>query len=305
MSLIFITKHDENIYNLARTQKVDLQKKPPIKHPRKSGSTEKITPSSPRKHHEQDKGSSQKQKGNHSTMGLSEKDPPDPRNYLKKHTGRPSYTDKIYVKQGRICKKLNLPNKGETPPVRDLINVAKNHEDKSNRDFIKDNVKAARHMKPKDPDRRVVVDRMGNRIYPEAQGLEPVHIKRQIFGCTPKYLVRFNKIKEKEYQMKKDMSGKQQPNCHNITSSEREQILDASTCKQGNSNNNIYGFQGLKKNWEELQKQYQRLPILTDTIPKKIKKSKLEAELKQIEKDVALIEKHPCIYVYDDLELMP
>ncbi|XP_066250403.1 enkurin [Euwallacea similis] len=287
MSLIFITKHDENIYNITTTQKIDLQKKPSIKHPRKSGSPEKLTPSTPCDYHEQQE-PPQQQKGHHSTMGLPERDPPDPRNYLRKHTGRPSYTGKVHVKQGRICKKLNLPHKGETPPVRELIDVAKAHEDKSKRDFIKDNVKAAGRMKPKDPERRVVVDSVGTRIYPEAQGLEPVHIKRPIFGCTPKYLVRFNKIKEKEYQMKRDMSGKQQPKCHYVTRNEREQLLD-----------------GLKKNWEELQKQYQRLPILTDTIPKKIKKSKLEADLKQIEKDVALIERHPHIYVYDDPELMP
>lgn len=56
----------------------------------------------------------------------------------------------------------------------------------------------------------------------------------------------------------------------------------------------------MKKNWEDLQKQYQGLPILTDTIPKKIRKTKMEADLKQLEKDIVLIERHPFIYVYDD-----
>lgn len=59
-------------------------------------------------------------------------------------------------------------------------------------------------------------------------------------------------------------------------------------------------LQGLKQNWEELQKQYQGLPILTDTIPKKIRKSKIESALKQLEKDIVLIERHPYIYVYND-----
>lgn len=53
-------------------------------------------------------------------------------------------------------------------------------------------------------------------------------------------------------------------------------------------------------NWEELQKQYQGLPIMTDTIPKILRKSKLEAELKQLEKDIVLLERHPYIYVYED-----
>lgn len=50
----------------------------------------------------------------------------------------------------------------------------------------------------------------------------------------------------------------------------------------------------------ELQQQYQGLPILTDTIPKINRKSKMEADLKQLEKDIVLIERHPYIYVYDD-----
>lgn len=64
-------------------------------------------------------------------------------------------------------------------------------------------------------------------------------------------------------------------------------------------------FQGLKENWEALQKQYQGLPILTDTIPKKNHKSKIEADLKQLEKDIVLIERHPYIYVYEDNEYFP
>lgn len=59
-------------------------------------------------------------------------------------------------------------------------------------------------------------------------------------------------------------------------------------------------MQGLKQNWEELQKQYQGLPILTDTIPKKLHKAKIEHALKQLEKDIVLIERHPYIYVYND-----
>lgn len=59
----------------------------------------------------------------------------------------------------------------------------------------------------------------------------------------------------------------------------------------------------MKQNWEELQTQYQGLPILTDTIPKINRKSKLEADLKQLEKDIVLVERHPYIYVYDDDEL--
>lgn len=58
--------------------------------------------------------------------------------------------------------------------------------------------------------------------------------------------------------------------------------------------------QGLKKNWEKLQQEYQSLPLLTDTVPKMIRKAKLENNLKQLEKDILTIENNPYIYLYDD-----
>lgn len=47
-------------------------------------------------------------------------------------------------------------------------------------------------------------------------------------------------------------------------------------------------------------RQFQRLPFLADTLPKAQKKAKMERELQQLEKDIALIEQHPHIYVYDN-----
>lgn len=107
--------------------------------------------------------------------------------------------------------------------------------------------------------------------------------------------------------MKKDLSGKKQPLCHYITRDEREQLLNVSItvfCINDQYMQLLSDIlKGLKKNWEELQKQYQGLPILTDTMPKKMKKSKLEASLKQLEKDIVLVERHPYIYVYNDADL--
>jgi hypothetical protein len=67
----------------------------------------------------------------------------------------------------------------------------------------------------------------------------------------------------------------------------------------GTSDNFVSSFQGLKHNWIELQKAYQLLPILTDTIPKKRHKIKLEEELKQLESDIRTLECHSHIYVMD------
>jgi hypothetical protein len=58
-------------------------------------------------------------------------------------------------------------------------------------------------------------------------------------------------------------------------------------------------FQGLKENWEKLQREYQSLPLLTDTVPKMMRKAKLENSLKSLEKDILLIENNPHIFIAD------
>ena len=55
--------------------------------------------------------------------------------------------------------------------------------------------------------------------------------------------------------------------------------------------------QGLKKNWEELHHQYQGLSVVTDTTPKKYRKERLELEMKQLERDIDMIERYKSIYI--------
>lgn len=54
---------------------------------------------------------------------------------------------------------------------------------------------------------------------------------------------------------------------------------------------------GLKTNWEELHHQYQGLSVVTDTAPKKARKESLEAQMKQLERDIETMEKHKVIYI--------
>lgn len=112
MSLILITNHDENIYNITKTQ-LDLQKKSPRY---KSKFRDK------NKHQLHIYAKSVK---NHATMGIPQEDPPDPQHYLKKKTGKPSYTVNRPEKEEKLCRNLNLPHKQETPLVKDLINASK------------------------------------------------------------------------------------------------------------------------------------------------------------------------------------
>lgn len=54
---------------------------------------------------------------------------------------------------------------------------------------------------------------------------------------------------------------------------------------------------GLKRNWEELHHQYQGLSVVTDTAPKKARKERMESEMKQLERDIEIVEKHRVIYI--------
>ena len=56
-------------------------------------------------------------------------------------------------------------------------------------------------------------------------------------------------------------------------------------------------LEGLKKNWEEIHHQYQGLSVVTDTATKKARKERMEAAMKQLEKDIELIERHKVIYI--------
>lgn len=56
-------------------------------------------------------------------------------------------------------------------------------------------------------------------------------------------------------------------------------------------------LEGLKKNWEKIHHEYQGLSVVTDTPAKKARKERIEAEMKQLEKDIELIERHPVIYI--------
>lgn len=61
---------------------------------------------------------------------------------------------------------------------------------------------------------------------------------------------------------------------------------------------------GLKANWEEIHHQYQGLSVITDTAPKKARKQRMEAKMKQLEKDIELVERHKLIYISQDRQEM-
>lgn len=104
----------------------------------------------------------------------------------------------------------------------------------------------------------------------------------QDYGETPIYLAKRQKeIKRAQEEYDAYVAEHfRRGAMHQLSSDERAQILG-----------------GLKKNWEEIHHQYQGLSVVTDTAPKKNRKERMEAEMKQLERDIESIEKHRVIYI--------
>ena len=89
----------------------------------------------------------------------------------------------------------------------------------------------------------------------------------------------------------------------------RREAADEIKCLSDDERKNI--ISGLKKNWEDLHHQYQvrkkvtttesnfvqGLSVTTDTAPKKYRKERMEAEMKQLERDIEMVEKHRHIFI--------
>ena len=105
----------------------------------------------------------------------------------------------------------------------------------------------------------------------------PTYIHLPKFGKTPKYLekrkeemteVKELTLRQKERAEKEELMRK----IREISQPERKKLLE-----------------GLKHNWHKMQEEYQKMPLLIDSVPKMIRKTKLENNLKSLENDICLL----------------
>ena len=59
-------------------------------------------------------------------------------------------------------------------------------------------------------------------------------------------------------------------------------------------------LKGLRCNWSLVNQTYQGLSLLTDTLNKRQRKARVEAQLNQLEKFIQILEKHSNIYITDN-----
>ena len=114
--------------------------------------------------------------------------------------------------------------------------------------------------------------------------------------------------------MPKYLSKRQESDKQQLSEYQRHvaQAYEENAVKQMSQEERNRIISGLKANWEELHHQYQGLSVVTDTgkwiwgfrrftdeflVPKKYRKERMEAEMKQLELDIEMIEKNDEIYV--------
>ncbi|CAH1115832.1 unnamed protein product [Psylliodes chrysocephalus] len=267
MSIILMTHHDENIYDIFKSQ-TEAKKQIKLRYKTEKDQVkvhrpEVIVP-----------------KKKYAIMGVANLELPDPHNFLKKGSGEPCYVKVTGPKERSKC--CLAHKRDEVPKTKEVVKLY--NPPKEDKDFVVHNINKIKDQPAKEPEPYLVLDKFGNKE--PISVLEPLYVKMKPYGKTPAYLKKFMRQKEKEYQLKKDTIGASQPICRYVTRHRRKELLN-----------------GLKQNWEELQLQYQAQSIYTDTLPKILRKSKIENQLKQLERDIVLLERHPYIYVYEDNEI--
>ncbi|XP_075231700.1 enkurin-like [Lycorma delicatula] len=213
----------------------------------------------------------------HQTMGYAQIKLNPPSCYLKKKTRivrRPHVEDK---------KPINLEPK---PPVPSFKIKPKKNDKASEKNFRKQNIIHMIKSTPKKPTPALVDTPYGNKQKLKPSGLLPNFIFKEGFGKVPNYLLIRKKEAEDIEDRIKEKESKIRPPLRYITEDERQELLE-----------------GLHKNWRDLQKEFQLLPMVTDTIPKIKRKTQLEKELKELEKDIEIVERNPLIYVNENRKL--
>lgn len=105
----------------------------------------------------------------------------------------------------------------------------------------------------------------------------PIYIHTPKYGTVPMYLEKrkdeINRIKQMSLKEKQQAEKEEyDKKVRELTQPEKNKLLE-----------------GLKHNWQKLQEEYQKMPLLIDSVPKMIRKTKLENSLKSLEQDICLL----------------
>nr|XP_057916611.1 enkurin [Doryrhamphus excisus] len=203
------------------------------------------------------------------TMGPVKLDVPSPDKYLKKHSKEIKLPEK---KEGccRPCtaRKPPIPSRTERPPMG--IHTKRN--------FMKTTTPTV----PMKPQPASVDTNRGHKEILEHSGLIPKYIKKKDYGEVPEYLLQRSEEKQNAVEKYKRYL--------------KEQV-EQGAMKQLSDEERQINLKSLKTTWAELHREYQRLPLFIDTLLRKERKERLEAEMQQLEADISLFEQFKTIYI--------
>lgn len=178
-------------------------------------------------------------------------------------------------------------------PKHDELSCAKSLQDLSKvKNFKRINIKRAASSVHIDRKPRFADTKYGDFQDLEKSGMIPIYVNKSKFGKVPKYLQKLkSKLSEQEQAaLEVDTESKVEEKMRKISLEEKQDLIN-----------------GLQHNWNVLQNEYQKLPLLTDTVPKMLRKTKLENSLKQLERDIVLLNSNQsCIYIkkWEFLEIL-
>jgi len=222
---------------------------------------------------------------------------------IRKDIYRTSYADQVIMEEKISHNPISNGIYGR-PIGKSKKEIPSNYLKKGDGEKIKYHVKPQEtsrlFVKPPLPTEIPIIPKPNNKNYITINALDVIHsipknvkpppryyVNKKNYGRKPKYLDKRiqeleqqNLEKEKE-EIKNELEHKQKGsrNLVCIPSAQREAIL-----------------QGLKDNYKALNNQYQKMSLISDTVPKIIKKTNMEKQLKQYEKDIQKFE-FPNIYV--------
>lgn len=212
-------------------------------------------------------------RGGAKTMGPAKVAAPQPTDYLKKHEKEPQLPKKEGFKYPDDNRKKPAVPKPDDTPLMGL---------KTTKNFICTNAVENITAVPKLPAKKFVDTKNGDTQNLIPSGVEPVYVHKKDFGEVPMYLTkRKEEVKRAQEEYDQYISEQiKRTALRQLSHDERRAIID-----------------GLKANWEDIQDQYQGLSVVTDTAPKKNRKERMEAQMKQLERDIELFDKHKVIYI--------
>jgi len=248
---------EESIYNLIPREEIKHQKPPRHTSKFRGNVKEEVNTN----------------KAEYKTMGQAKVPTRPPDNFLKKHEKEPQLPDKSGFKYPDDESRRPAVPKQTDKPVMGL---------RTTKNFITQNAVENIMSVPKKPEKNFVDTRGGDKQALERSGMEPKYVHKKEFGKTPGYLSK----------RQEEMRRAQEEYDEYVAEHFRRGAMKQLSAEQRNEI-----LQGLKHNWEEIHHQYQGISVVTDTAPKKNRKERMEAEMKQLERDIETLEKHKFIYI--------